>query len=83
MSDRIKKLAEQAFKEIVGSSGGAEWYGDATHKAFCALFAELLVKECAEIADMAYDGRCRFPGDYIVESFDLGEEEGAAAWRCR
>lgn len=49
--------------------------------AFRQAFAELIVKECADAGDAAYDVRCDTIGDYIVNHFDLGAKEGAANWR--
>jgi hypothetical protein len=45
-------------------------------------FAELIVRQCADAADMAYDARCRSPGDYVVEQLGYGVEHGASNWRC-
>jgi len=46
-------------------------------------FAELIIKECADTADMAHEAGCPYPGDYIVEAMGFGEECGAAEWRCK
>lgn len=44
---------------------------------------ELLVKIIvAEAADEAHQERCKYPGDFIVEHFGVGNEIGAAAWRA-
>jgi hypothetical protein len=45
-------------------------------------FAELIVRECCDAADMAYDARCRSPGDYVGEQLGYGEEHGVSNWRC-
>ncbi len=49
--------------------------------AFREKFAELIVKECADAADMAYDARCEFVGDYVGEYMGYGKEHGITAWR--
>ena len=46
-------------------------------------FAELIVKECADIADEMSEIRCEYPGDAMVERFGFGTEEGAATWRTK
>jgi len=82
MNERIKELTSQA--------GGFHNHGyergepidrvifsvDALEK-----FAELIVKACADAADMAYDARCRDVGDYVGEQLGYGEEHGITAWR--
>jgi hypothetical protein len=47
------------------------------------LFAELIVRMCADYADMAYDARCKYVGDYVAEAMGYGEEEGITAWRAK
>ena len=44
-------------------------------------FAELIVKACADAADMGYDARCVDAGDYVGEQLGYGEEHGICAWR--
>lgn len=44
-------------------------------------FAALIVKDCADAADMAYDARCDNPGDYVSEQMGYGEEDGITTWR--
>jgi hypothetical protein len=44
-------------------------------------FAKLIVAECANAADMAYDARCKYPGDYVGEQMGCGKDEGIATWR--
>ena len=43
--------------------------------------AELIVKACADAADMAYDAQCAHPGDYVGEQLGYGEEHGITKWR--
>ena len=49
----------------------ADWYP--VSPAQLKKLAELIVKKCADAADMAYDARCIYPGDYVVEQ--LGYEQ--------
>ena len=44
-------------------------------------FASLIVKSCADAADMAYEADCDSPGDYVGEQLGFGQEEGIANWR--
>jgi len=46
-------------------------------------FAELIVRECCDAADMAYEARCKYPGDYVGEQMGYSEKGGIAAWRTR
>lgn len=48
---------------------------------YIKVLVEIVVKECADAADMAYDARCIYPGDYVGEQMGFGEEHGIAAWR--
>jgi len=81
MNERIKELAEQA--EI-------RFDKDINEIDVCVLlpsdlekFAELIVKACADAADMAYDARCSDVGDYVGEQLGYGEEHGITVWRHR
>lgn len=47
------------------------------------VFAELIVRECADIADEMEEIGCEYPGDAMVERFGFGEAEGAATWRTK
>ncbi len=69
--DSAKTFASRTFKE-----GTKSWTDSYTEK-----LAELIVKECADAADMAYDARCVYPGDYVGEQLGYGEEKGISAWR--
>jgi hypothetical protein len=69
MNDKIDQLALQA----TDSKGGLD-----RHK-----FAELIVKMCADAADMAHDARCDCVGDYVGEYMGYGEEQGITTWRAK
>ncbi len=50
---------------------------------FSKKLSELVVKECADAADMAYNARCKYAGDYIIEHMEIATDEGAASWRVK
>jgi hypothetical protein len=45
--------------------------------------AELIVKECANAADMAQDAGCEYAGDYVAEYMGFGQEHGVTEWRAK
>lgn len=47
------------------------------------MFAEMIVRMCADAADMAYEADCKYPGDYVAESMGFGEEHGVTEWRLK
>ena len=71
MNERIKELLKQS---------GLQPYYDA-QEGQIEKFAELIVKACADAADMGYDARCVDAGDYVGEQLGYGEEHGITAWR--
>jgi len=77
MNKRIKELAEQAGIELFGNTGVE------TTQASLAKFAELIVRACADAGDDAYDCRCVYIGDCIVEQLGYGTEEGASTFRSK
>ena len=82
MNNRIKELAEQAEKWIRTTNFEGMPEDEMTYdEIFQKKFAELIVKMCADAADMAYDARCEYVGDYVGEYMGYGEEEGITAWR--
>jgi hypothetical protein len=50
---------------------------------FAKKFAELIVKECADAADMAQEAGCEYAGDYVAEYMGYGQEEGVTEWRAK
>ena len=67
MNERIKLLAEQARKKPLGNSWTYRLSGEFEQK-----FAELIVKECAEIATMnqfQWDSA----GGYVLKHFGVEE----------
>jgi hypothetical protein len=85
MNERIKELAEQAtmIKEVDCEGYLGRSYTRQEEYFDKEKFAELIVKECADAADMAYDARCANPGDYIAEQLGYGVEEGVTEWRTK
>jgi hypothetical protein len=45
-------------------------------------FAELIVKECADAADMGADAT-EYVGDYVAEHMGFGQDEGVTTWRTK
>lgn len=77
MNERISQLIKQSYVTVQSPSGEGYTYFSQEK------FAELIVKMCADYADMAYDARCDYPGDYVAEAMGYGEEEGVATWRAK
>ena len=46
-------------------------------------YGELIVRECADYADMAQDADCPYVGDAVAEYMGYGDEEGVANWRAK
>lgn len=85
MNEILKTLWNQAMKktnEEVSTSLGKDYFF-VHEQVLRKNFAELIVKKCADAADMAYDARCAYPGDYVGESLGCGTEEGVAVWRSK
>lgn len=85
MNHEFQDLCRQAGfiqNEIDQHFDGNTVFGT-THDSALRNLIELVITKCANAADQAHDVRCAFPGDYIVEHFNLGLEEGAAAWRSK
>lgn len=74
---KVQELILRA-NEVVFTSPST---GKVTTKLNLEKLIELVVKECADAADMAYDARCKYPGDYVVEQLGYGTEHGAANFR--
>jgi hypothetical protein len=81
MNKRIKELAQKATKEVWGTNphnGAPEFQG---YELDQEKFADSIVRMCADYADMAYDARCKYVGDYVAEAMGYGEEQGITTWR--
>ncbi len=77
MNQKLKELAVKAHTYADSLAA----YEPENSQLFELKFAELIVKMCADAADMAYDARCAYPGDYVAEFMGYGEEKGITAWR--
>jgi CYTH domain-containing protein len=66
MNERIRELAEQA-QIWIADYNGQRWEIDPKK------FAELIVKECAKIADIADESKCEWIGGNILIHFGVKE----------
>ena len=84
MNERIRELAEQAGYDISPFYTGEDNYQIPHYKnEKLEKFAELIVRMCADYADMAQDAGCEYAGDYVAEAMGYGVEEGIATWRAK
>lgn len=74
MNEQIKELMEQAFQEHYGipTTPGARENAIDLVSGWGEKFAELIIKECAEIADCNWRNQC--PGLYIKEHFGINND---------
>ena len=77
MNTKINDLIKQSYVTVQTPSGEDYTYFSQEK------FAELIVRMCADYADMAYDARCDYPGDYVAEAMGYGEAEGITEWRTK
>ncbi len=85
MNQKIKSLWNQAIhiaNKTVSPDLGRDYYF-AHEQVVREKFAELIVKECADAADMAHEARCPYVGDYVGEYMGFGEKEGITTWRVQ
>jgi hypothetical protein len=90
MNERIKELMrESGVKTLFPGDPGAGCPGPKGVSAGLSdtekleKFAELIVRMCADYADMAQDADCEYAGDYIAEAMGYGEKEGITTWRAK
>jgi hypothetical protein len=83
MNERIKQLYVQAIQYANSVVPKHDRYNDIYYSIVSGKHAELIVKECADAADMAYDARCPFVGDYVVEQMGYAVEGSVADWRTK
>ena len=71
MNERIRELAEQATSivEMVGPEGYTSSYAKFDREKF----AELIVRECAKVADLADENSCEWIGGNILTHFGVEE----------
>jgi hypothetical protein len=72
MNEKIKELAEQAMSATFNKFSGVEWSAEEWRNFYDTKFAELIVRDCIDIAD-EYDGA----GSTIVSRIEkhFGVEE--------
>jgi hypothetical protein len=69
MNERIKELARQCYETgPLGKDGWPEYTKFNEGK-----FAELIVRECARIADIADENKCEWIGGNILTHFGVEE----------
>ena len=70
MNERIRELADEAakFSAIMTLPTG-----EAGDNLFVGKFAELIVRECAKIADVADENECEWIGGNILTRFGVEE----------
>lgn len=78
---KIDELIQQATTRVEVFNPGCDGHPEISASFDRYKFAELIVRECANAADMAYNARCRNPGDYVAEQLGYGAEHGVTAWR--
>ena len=70
MNERIKELAEQAgYKSLSPPT-----FADELNEIFMQKFAELIVRECADIASINQHQYCSV-GKYVLEHFGVEDEK--------
>jgi hypothetical protein len=67
MTERIRELAEQAEKYADDNFKGEPTYSE----AYDSKFAELIVRECAKVADLADENKCEWIGGNILTHFGV------------
>jgi hypothetical protein len=82
MNKRIQELMIQATVREPYYPAGNDGHPEYRTYVSQEKFAELIVKACADAADMAQDARCKFAGDYVAEQMGFGQEHGVTKWRA-
>jgi hypothetical protein len=76
MNKRIDQLIKQSYVTAQSPSGESHTYFSQEK------FAELIVRMCADAADM-YEGKSDCVGDCVAEYMGYGAEEGVTEWRAK
>ena len=88
MNNRIKELEKQAWdyaydhETVKGNIANGGFINMNFSDAFSEKFAELIVRMCADAADM-YEGKSDCVGDCVAEYMGYGAEEGVTEWRAK
>ena len=83
MNNRIALLKHQA--SVWCDENIPDQYSEETNgygRAWEEKFAELIVRMCADAADM-YEGKSDCVGDCVAEYMGYGEAEGVTEWRSK
>ena len=67
MNERIKELAEKATKKMTGDNNTLY------DVLYAEKFAELIIRKCAKIADLADENKCESIGGNILTYFGVKE----------
>jgi hypothetical protein len=81
MNERILEAAFQSLFITKRVSDGSYFIDDPELMGKLEKFAELIVRMCADAADM-YEGKSDYVGDCVAEYMGYGQEEGIAEWRA-
>ena len=74
MNAKIKQLAEQAgIGFTLWDDSGREMIDNYTPEEYLEKFAELIVRECARVADVADENKCEWIGGNILTHFGVEE----------
>ena len=71
MNERIEKLWDEAADSIAAIPNGRNNFWE-TQENFMEKFAELIVRECAEVSNQA-EKQCQHPGTMIKQHFGVEE----------
>lgn len=71
MNGRIKKLVEQAEEYASKRDMTGEYIISFDQNQYTKKFAELLIRECAELATKEYDNRGAIHGQDLMEHFGI------------
>ena len=83
MNERIKQLALDAgIGFTLWDDSGRAMIDNYTPEEYLEKFAELIVRMCADAADM-YEGKSDCVGDCVAEYMGYGEAEGITEWRAK
>lgn len=82
MNKRIRELIEQATIRGEEYLPGNDGHPTPTVYFDKEKFAELIVRMCADAADM-YEGKSDCVGDAVAEYMGYGQEEGVTEWRAK
>ena len=73
MNEQNAKLYEQALEFAYENVSKEIWNTDNFHAIVAGRFAELIVRECAKIADIADENKCEWIGGNVLRHFGVAE----------